>query len=636
MKKNLLILALLLLSTIMAFAQIKLDQTKSYFPDPENLKDSNIEWYRFTVPENWDLPTGRKIILAVAVLKKKDNSQSEPVVFIQGGPGGNTIDGIRFWLRHPLRKTHDIILIDLRGTGFSEPRLCPDFGKKIFEILAKNQENEYDVKDKINIALECRQDMIDQGIDLSAYNSVSVAKDLNALKGALRINKWNVYGTSYGTFIAQTYAKTYPEDIQSLILDSPVADISDYYTYNTQNYLLSLDKLFKDCKENLVSNQQYPNLENVYYSNIAMLKENPLTISIDKSIISTGEFTYNAEDYKIAIQQALYDKRLIEILPLLIYQFKDRNTTTLAQLVKAFSGALSLNYGCYYCFTCNEVIPYNNLQKYDSISVQNKKLNGGLSFYRSDFSVCENWNKDSHFSQEKLSLRNDNPFRVLILSGEFDPITPNNFARATAKNFNSNVEIITGYTYSHGLGYSRAGAYIINSFVEDKPITDSLRHSFDKKNIDYKADITINKGVVKMAGDLNAKQWYYFIPFIISFFVILLVLFYSTSRLFSNLKKNNFTDIMLLLASVAMIAFIIFLFLGFNEALKDNSYLLAFGLYSKWDFCFLLYKISLVLSILSIIVILIKDFKSNIPLYFMILLAIGIYHYYFLNWRFVF
>lgn len=93
---------------------------------------------------------------------------------------------------------------------------------------------------------------------------------------------------------------------------------------------------------------------------------------------------------------------------------------------------------------------------------------------------------------------------------------------------------------------------------------------------------------------------------------------------------------MLFLTSIAMIAFIIFLFLGFNEALKDNFYLLAFGLYSKWDFCFLLYKISLGLSILSIIGVLIKDFKSNIPLYFMILLAIGIYHYYFLNWGFVF
>lgn len=636
MKKNLLILALSLFSTTIVFSQIKLDKTNSYFSDSNDLQEENIEWYRFTVPENWDLPAARKITLALAVLKSKGESQNEPLVFIQGGPGGNTITEIKFWLWHPLREAHDIVLVDLRGTGFSEPRLCPDLGEKIFEILAKNQAKEVDIKDKVNIALECKQDLIDQGIDLTTYNSISVAKDLNALKNALKIDKWNIYGVSYGTFIAQAYAKIYPEDIHSLILDSPIANISDYYTYNTQNYLLSLDKLFKSCKENSVSNEQYPNLEDIYYANIAALEEHPLTVSVDKTIISTGEFTYNAEDYKIAIQQALYDKRLIEILPLLIYQFRDRNVVTLSQLVQAFSGALSLDYGTYFCFTCNEVIPFNNLEKYDSISAQNKKLNGGLSFYRSDFSVCEEWNNDNLFLHDKLNLQNENPFKLLILSGEFDPITPNYFAEETANNFSSNVEIITGYTYSHGLGYSRTGAYIVKSFLENKPIPDSLKYYFDKKNINFKTGITIKRGVVKMTGDINSKQWYYFIPLIISLVVILLVLIYSITQFFLSPKRMGFINTTLFLNSLTIISFLVFLSLGVNQTLKDNFYLLAFGLPSKWDFSFLLYDISIVLSAIVIIAILVKKIKFNIPLYFMILLAISIYHYYFLNWGYGF
>lgn len=61
-----------------------------------------------------------------------------------------------FWVDHPLRKNHDIILLDLRGTGFSELKLCPDLGKKFFEILSKNQSEEQDVKDKVKVSLECR------------------------------------------------------------------------------------------------------------------------------------------------------------------------------------------------------------------------------------------------------------------------------------------------------------------------------------------------------------------------------------------------------------------------------------------------------------------------------------------------
>lgn len=617
-------------------AQTKLEKVKSYFPDSKELRKDNIDWYRFSVPENWEKENERKISLAVAVLKSKTISKQEPVVFIQGGPGGNTIAETMFWLDHPLRKNHDIILLDLRGTGFSEPKLCPDLGEKFFEILSKNQSEEQDVKDKVKVSLECRQDMINQGLDLNSYNSTSVANDLHALKNVLKIQKWNVYGVSYGTYISQNYAKIFSDDVQSLTLDSSIPDISEYYTNNTQNYILSLSKLFKSCKEDAKCNKEYPNLEEVYYNTISELERKPITVEVNKSIVPLGKFTYNAEDYKIAIQQSLYDKKLVEVLPLLIYQFKERNTSTLAGLVQAFSGALSLNYGNYFCFTCNEVIPYNNLQKYDSISSNYKKLNGGLSFYRSDFNVCNQWNKNQDILKSKsISLKNDNPFKVLILSGGFDPITPTYFANETAQNFNKNVQIVNGYTYGHGLGYTQSGANIIRNFVESKPITDSLEQYFNQKNVAFKTGITLNKGVVKMVGDISSKQWYYFIPLIISLLVVLVVFVGTLFTIISKKRKLNVVVVLLFLTSLLLITFTISLGLGINSTLNDNFYLLAFGLPSKWSFAFFLYKISLVFSIITFVISLIKVFKNNIPLYVMIFLAIGIIHYYFISCNFI-
>lgn len=616
-------------------AQTNLEKVKSYFPASKELRKDNIEWFRFSVPENWGHVNERKISLAVAVLKSKTHSNQEPVVFIQGGPGGNTIAETMFWVNHPLRTNHDIILVDLRGTGFSEPRLCADLGKKFFEILSKNQSEEQDTKDKVLASLKCRQDMINQGIDLNSYNSVAVANDLHALKNSLKIQKWNVYGVSYGTYIAQNYAKIFPNDLTSLTLDSSISNISEYYTNNTQNYMFSLGKIFESCKKDAKCNKEYPNLEAVYYNTISELQKKPITVDVDKSIIPSGNFTYNAEDYKIAIQQSLYDKKLVEVLPLLIYQFKERNTATLEGLVQAFSGALSLNYGSYFCFTCNEVIPYNNLQNYDSISSKYKKLNGGLSFYRSDFNVCKQWNQNQNIPQSKsISLKNDNPFKVLILSGGLDPITPTYFANETGQNFNKNVQIINGYTYGHGLGNTKSGANIIRNFVEGKPITDSLKHYFNQKTVTFKTGITLNNGIVKMTGDINSKQWYYFIPLIISLVIVFVVFIGSLVIFISKKNKSDIAFLFLFLTSLMITAFTIFLGLGINSILNDNFYLLAFGLPSKWNSVFLLYKISLVFSITSFIITLIKVFKNNIPLYIMIFLAIGIIHYYYINWGF--
>jgi len=623
---------ILLLISFVLRGQTNLEKSKTFFPDSKDLKKDNIDWYRFSVPENWDKANKRKISLAVSVLKSKTGSEQEPVVFIQGGPGGNTIAEIMFWVDHPLRKDHDIVLVDLRGTGFSQPQLCPDLGKKFFEILSKNQSNEQDVKDKVQVSLACKQDMINQGVDIEAYNSVSVANDLHALKDALKIQTWNVYGVSYGTYISQRYAKIFPKDINTLTLDSSIPNISDYYTSNTQNYMLSLEKLFKYCKDDPKCNKEYPDLEKVYYNTISDLKKNPITVKVDPSVVPSGKFTYNIEDYKIAIQQSLYDKKLLQVLPLLIYQFKEKNRTALSELVNSFSGALSLNYGDYFCFTCNEVIPYNNLQKFDSISSRYERLNGGLSFYRSDFIVCNQWNKNkTSVNFKKMTLKNENAFRVLILSGGFDPITPSYFAFETAHNFSKNVQIAEGFTYGHGLGYTPAGSNIIRNFIENKSAEKYLKLYFHKQKIDFKTDIILNAGVVKMTGDINSKQWYYFIPLIISLLVIIVVFIRCLGIIISKSEKSNFVILGLFLTSLALLLFTISLGLGINSVLEDNFYLLAFGLPSKWSFVFLLYKASIIFSIITFFISISKILKNNIPLYLMTFLAIGIIHYYFIN-----
>lgn len=67
---------------------------------------------------------------------------------------------------------------------------------------------------------ECRDRLLADDVDLTAYNSAESAADVADLRVALGYDEWNLYGISYGTRLAQTIVRDYPEGIRSVILDS--------------------------------------------------------------------------------------------------------------------------------------------------------------------------------------------------------------------------------------------------------------------------------------------------------------------------------------------------------------------------------------------------------------------------------
>ncbi len=183
---NKLTVLFLILFNICSFAQqsnVLFEKTTSFFPDQEIVNREEIEWGFLTVPEKWEEPNGRKIKLAVAILKSTSKSKdANPVVMIDGGPGSGSIDGIWWWFNNPIREKSDVILVDARGAGFSEPRLCPDLGNEFLKILAKNQDSAKDQEEKVLAAMNCKQQLIAKGVNIDAYHSKNIAKDSHALQ----------------------------------------------------------------------------------------------------------------------------------------------------------------------------------------------------------------------------------------------------------------------------------------------------------------------------------------------------------------------------------------------------------------------------------------------------------------------
>ena len=66
----------------------------------------------------------------------------------------------------------------------------------------------------------CHDRLASQGINLSNFNTAENEADFADLRKALHIKQWNVYGLSYGTDLALSLMRDYPEGIRSVIIDA--------------------------------------------------------------------------------------------------------------------------------------------------------------------------------------------------------------------------------------------------------------------------------------------------------------------------------------------------------------------------------------------------------------------------------
>lgn len=584
---------------------VTFETTDSFYQGVKLLEKEEIIWGVLTIPENWDTPKQRKIRLAVSILKNKEgNKNAEAVVYVQGGPGDKSVENLWSWLNHPLRETKDIVLFDIRGTGLSKPRLCKDLGEDFFKIFAKNQSAVTDEQQKIAAVLECQEDLINRGIDIEAYNSLSVVKDLHALKQSLPYKKWHVYSISYGTYMSQLYANMYPEDISSLILDSSIADIQNYYVKNTSNYMQSLLKVFEACNNDANCKKAYPNLEETYYEVIAELKNEPLTVPVSKEILESGSFTFNAEDFKIAIQQALYNKNFVEVLPLLIYEFKNRNAAILENIIPSFSSMLTMDYGMYYCVSCTETLPNNSLEAYKKDVAAYNKLDGGLAFYKSDFKVCETWNKrkiDSLIMHHDLSNLKEPNFPVLVIAGAFDPITPASNGSATVKKFTNGYKIEAS-AYGHAPSISKIGDQVVTNFINNPSKVPQVDVFESDAQLNMVHGITTNKGVSSMGIMLSQLDPILMLPLALAVGLILSFIIAHSLRLVKQRQMKLSDKIIRILNIVTSVLGVITLgglIVAILDMSKSNSLALAFGLLETYDYLFTIMIVFVVTLIIT-------------------------------------
>lgn len=234
------------------------------------------------VPENRSRPDGRTLRLAAAVIPATSPKPAQdPVVFMSGGPGGETFDDIPYLVSSGLNRDRDLIVMAQRGNLYDRPHLaCPELDR--FYATSVGLPSYTPPTERLMLAAtqQCRDRLTADGTDLSAYNSTENAADFADLRTALGIKQWNVYGHSYGSNLALTYLRLHPQGIRAVALDSiaPAQSVSLPFAWASARE--GLANLFQACAAEPACKDRYPDLERTLNEQVRTLDAHPLTLNV--------------------------------------------------------------------------------------------------------------------------------------------------------------------------------------------------------------------------------------------------------------------------------------------------------------------------------------------------------------------
>ncbi len=420
-----------------------------------------------TVPERYEDPQGPSIRLEVAIMKSTSpNPEAEPVFFAQGGPGGSTLDLFPGLLKdHPLRKRFNLVMFDQRGTLYSEPKLaCPEFFDETLKDLDKVLSDEENNRVYRLAADACHARLVSEGIDLSAFNSLENARDVDSLRQALGFDKINFYGVSYGTLLGLHVMREFPDSLRSVILDGVVPPQIDFNFEATRTIDGAFTQLFNACAADVDCNQSYPELEKTFFDQVDRLDKNPAHIHLsDPKTGKSYPAVINGDALIQTLVQSIYSSELLPLLPKMIYDVKANEYTLVERVLSLVTFDQTVMEGMYYSVICAEDGTYDP-SKVDYSGIRPRMLQNEKADSEAFSQVCADWNVAQIGAQADQPVVSGIP--TLLLNGRFDPVTPERYGKLVAETL-SNSFVYTFPNTAHGAIGNECADQMMADFVGD-------------------------------------------------------------------------------------------------------------------------------------------------------------------------
>lgn len=378
-----------------------------------------------SVPEDHSKPEGRKIQLAISWLPASKQAEEDPIFMLAGGPGQGARES--FPQIAPAfaeaRKTRNIILLDQRGTGDSHPLKCEDSQGNSAVVEGED----YSSEAAADFATKCAASFAGS-VDVSQFSTADAIIDLDLARRAIGAAKINLMGISYGTRVAQQYAKAFPNSTRTVTLDGIAPLETVLGQEHAKNLETSLDLQFARCSKDKACREKMGDPRAQLNQLLATLAKGPIPVRYRDAV--TGEWQdgqFSAGHIAVLTRMLAYAPQAAALLPLQFSEANKGNVESLMALSEMVNRDVSgmIMHGMQLSVMCGEDVPDLVVDPEDG-----KRLLGtGLVEVMQ--AQCAVWPHKQRPVDFRKPLTGKVP--VLILSGEFDPVTPPRYGDMVAK-----------------------------------------------------------------------------------------------------------------------------------------------------------------------------------------------------------
>ena len=381
----------------------------------------------FEVPEDRTKPPGRHLKLRVAVVPALARSpRPDPLFMLAGGPGQAATEAFPDLISVAFERVHrmrDIVLIDQRGTGGSNPLKCqlvdPD------APLAKRIADPGFPSERLEACLK------GYDADPRLYTTSIAMQDLDDVRVALGYGPIDLWGGSYGTRAALVYLREHGDAVRSVILDGvapPTLRLPLNFAGDAQR---ALDRLFLACAAEAACAKAWPDLPARFDRLLERLEKTPPTVTLADPVTGAPvELTIHRDVLASVLRAVLYQPGMAVLVPLIIARAEGGDFGPLVAMAAAFDDATrdSLALGMMLSVVCAEDLPRISEEE-GALAARGTFL--GAQVIRAFRDGCRVWPRGEPPAGFGAPVESDKP--VLLLSGEVDPVTPPAWAEEAKK-----------------------------------------------------------------------------------------------------------------------------------------------------------------------------------------------------------
>ncbi len=375
--------------------------------------------------------TGRQIELKIVVAPAlRRDPKPDPLFIFEGGPGGGaaSLAVYRLPLFHRFQVDRDIVLVDQRGTGDSNPLNC--------EPEDRDEEDFSKVDDYPTERL--RACLAKLKANASLYTTAIAMDDIDDVRRYLGYGAINLWGGSYGTRAALVYLKRHEAFVRSVVLDGVAPPDMRLPLFMARDGQRALDLMIEDCAKDAACAGQFPRLRESVTTLFAHAAAKPRKAFIHPRTGRSVEIAVSQRLVASIIFSALYDPTIASLLPRLITDSAAGNYQGLLAL--GFSRDMpknAMSEGMFLSVVCSEDMP-----RIDAAEIARESQGRflGSAFFDTRMKPCEFWPKGAVAEDFYEPVVSSKP--VLILSGVDDPVTPPSWGDRVARHLTNSKHFV--------------------------------------------------------------------------------------------------------------------------------------------------------------------------------------------------